>query len=118
MHNIQVLFIVLNEVDYLNDILAGFVDIGVSGATVLDSQGMASVLVNGSNQGVPLFGYLKTLLEDSLPYNKTIFTVLQSEELVEKAVAVVQEVVGEISSPNVGFMFTIPIGKTYSMNLS
>lgn len=117
MKNIQALFIVLNEVDYLNDILSGFVEIGVSGATVLDSQGMASVIVNGSNKGVPLFGYLKTLLEDSLPYNKTIFTVLQSEELVEKAVAVVQDVVGDISNSNVGFMFTIPIGKTYPMSL-
>ncbi|MDR7869370.1 MAG: hypothetical protein RIN55_00825 [Tissierellaceae bacterium] len=115
MDNIQVLFIVLNEVDYLNDILEGFVDVGVSGATVLDSQGMASFIVNNSNKSVPLFGYLKSMLEDSLPYNKTIFTVLENEALVEKAVAVVQDIVGEINSSNVGFMFTIPIGKTYPM---
>ena len=111
----QVLFVVLNEVDYLNDILEGFVDVGVTGATVIDSQGMASVIVNNSNQSVPLFGYLKKILEDSLPYNKTIFTVLQSDDLVEKAVAVVQDIVDEINSPNVGFMFTIPIGQTYPM---
>ena len=50
--DIQVLFIVLNEVDYLNDILEGFVNIGVSGATILDSQGMASLIVSSSNQNI------------------------------------------------------------------
>lgn len=34
------LFIVLNRTDYLEDILAGFVEAGVGGATILDSQGM------------------------------------------------------------------------------
>jgi hypothetical protein len=115
--NIQALFIVLNEVDYLNDILSRFVEVGVGGATVFDSQGMASLIVNSSNKGVPLFGYLKSLLEDSLPYNKTIFTVLQNEELVQKAVTVVQEVLSDTSNQNVGFMFTIPIAKTYPMRL-
>lgn len=117
MDIIQALFIILNEVDYLDDILTGFIDIGVSGATVLDSQGMGSIIAKSSNQGVPIFGYLKTILEHSLPYNKTIFTVLESEVLVNKAVALVQEVLSEISSPNTGFMFTIPIGKTYPMSL-
>ena len=112
-----VLFIVLNEVDYLDDILAGFVEAGVSGATILDSQGMASAIVNGNNKGISLFNSFKTLLEDARPYNKTIFTVLESEELVDKAVAVVQGVIGDVFSPGIGFMFTIPIGKTYTMGL-
>ncbi len=113
----QALVIVLNEVDYLNDILSGFVDIGVSGATVLDSQGMGSIIVNDGKKGIPLFGYLKTLLEDALPYNKTIFTVLENDELVKKAVALVQDVLGDVSDSNVGFMFTVPIGNTYPMSL-
>lgn len=117
MDNIQALFIVLNEVDYLDDILAGFVENGVRGATVLDSQGMGSIIANSGSHGVPIFGYLKTLLADALPYNKTIFTVLENEVLVNKAVSVVQEVLRDISGSNTGFMFTVPIGKTYPMTL-
>lgn len=55
------------------------------------------------------------LLGDSHPYSKTIFTVLESEAMVEKTVAVVQEVIGDISDTGVGFMFTVPIGKTYQI---
>lgn len=112
-----VLFVVLNAIDYLDDILSGFIEVGVSGATILDSQGMGSTIVNNQNTNIPLFGALRMLLEDSHPYSKTIFTVLENEELVEKTVAVVQEVVGDISNSGVGFMFTVPIGKTYQIGL-
>ena len=81
-----VLVIVLNEVDYLEDILSGFVEEEINGATILDSQGMGRAIVDGDHNDIPLFGALKTLLADSHPYSKTIFTVLEDEEMVEKAV--------------------------------
>ena len=100
MKHIQALFIVLNKVESLNEILSGFVEVGVRGATVLDSQGMANLIVSG------------------LPYNKTIFTVLENEDMVEQAVAVVQNVIGDVPKPGVGFMFSLPIAKTYPMGLT
>ncbi len=110
------LFLVLNEVDYLDDILSTFLDIGVKGATILDSQGMGGALVHGENRDIPLFRSLKSFLDSSRPYNKTIFTVIQSEELVKKAMQAVNDVVGDISRPGVGLMFTVPIGHIYGMN--
>lgn len=110
------LIVVLNEIDYLDDVLAGFVREGINGATILDSQGMGSAIVNSDYSTIPLFGTLSMLLSDSHPYSKTIFTVLDNEDMVEKAVAVVQETVDGISSSGVGFMFTVPIGKIYPMN--
>lgn len=114
---IQVLFIVLNELDYLNDILTGFVDIGLSGATILDSQGMANIIVNNNNQKTFLYGHLKKFMQDSLPYNKTIFTVVENERSLNEAVAVVQKVIGDVPKPGVGFMFSLPISKTYPMGI-
>lgn len=110
------LFIVLNDTNYLDDILASFVDVGVSGATILDSQGMGSAIVHGNNQKIPLFGSLQTLLGNSYPYSKTIFTVLDSEVLVEKTVEAVREVIGDDDKHSAGFMFTMPIGKVYGMD--
>lgn len=110
------LIIVLNAVSYLDDVLAGFVKIGISGATVLDSQGMGSVIVNSEYTNIPLFKSLNKLLSDSEPYSKTIFTVLKNQELVDKAVAAVQESLDDISSSGIGFMFTVPIGNVYKIN--
>ena len=51
------LFIVLNEIEYLDDILDGFVDIGVKGATILDSQGMGSAITNSGRGSDPFWSY-------------------------------------------------------------
>lgn len=110
------LFIVLNRVDYLEEIWERFVEIGVRGATVLDSQGMGGAIVHGAAEGVPLFGSLRTLMHGAHPYNKTIFTVLESEALVERTVAAVQEVLDDLSPLGLGFMFSVPIGKVYCMS--
>ena len=110
----QALFIVLNQIDYLDDILSKFLEIGVTGATILDSQGMGSAIVH-NNDNLPLFGSIKAFMDNSRPYNKTIFTLIDDEELVEKAVAATKEIVGDITKPGVGLMFTIPVGKVYGL---
>lgn len=112
------LFLVLNETDYLDEILARFVDVGVQGATILDSQGMASALASSREVDIPLFGALKTFMEGARPYNKTIFTVMDSEELVERTVEAVKDILGNKDYPGVGFMFSIPIGKVYPLSQS
>lgn len=110
-----VLFIVLNQTNYLDEILTKFVDIGVSGATILDSQGMASAIVNSNNPGIPIFDIFRNVLDDSRPYNKTIFTVLESKELVDKVVMTVEDIIENEECYNAGFMFTIPIGEAYKL---
>lgn len=111
----HILFLVLNETDYLDDILAAFVDIGIKGATILDSQGMASAIANNFNKQVPLFGSLKSFLDNSRPYNKTVFTVVESEQLLDEAIRIVKNIVGDMAKPGVGLMFSIPIGKVYGL---
>ena len=112
----NVLFIVLNQVEYLDDILDEFIEIGVKGATILDSQGMGSALSGNGKDDQPFFGMLRNLLDESRPYNKTIFTVIEDDEILDKAVKSVKEIVGDIHKPGVGMMFTLPVGNIYGMN--
>lgn len=111
----QALFLVLNETDFLEDILEAFVEIGVKGATIVDSQGMGRALADNSDQHIPMFGYLRNLMDDAHPYNKTIFTVLESQQLVDTVVNKINEVVGDIDRPGVGFIFTMPVGSVYGI---
>ena len=108
------LFIVLNKTKYLEDILNNFLDIGVKGATILDSQGMAGTVADLQGQ-IPNFGFLHSMMDGARPYSKTIFTVLKSEEMVEKVVNSVRETLGEKARKGSGFMFSVPIGKMYLM---
>ena len=109
------LFIVLNEIEYLDDILDGFVDIGVKGATILDSQGMGSAITNSGRGSDPFFGAIRTFLDNARPYNKTIFTVIEEEEVLQEAVKTVKRILWDINKPGVGMMFTVPVGNVYGI---
>ena len=111
-----VLFIILNEICCLEDILAGFIKEGIGGATIIDSQGMGRAIAHNKNEDIPMFGTLRMMLGDTHPYSKTIFTVIDNEQMVDKAVSVVQDTVKDCTCRGVGLMFTVPIGKTYKMN--
>ena len=111
----HILFLVLNEIEYLDDILSAFVEAGVKGATILDSQGMASAIASNSDRQIPLFGSLKSFLDSSRPYNKTVFTVVESQELLDKAIDAINSVVGDICKPGIGLMFTVPVGNIYGL---
>ena len=109
------LFIVLNDVDYLDDILSKFMELGLGGATILDSQGMASAIVNNKISHVPLFGSLKKLLDCARPYNKSIFAVIDNDKLLKDTIKVIQEVMDDHKGPGAGFMFTIPVGNVHKL---
>lgn len=103
------LVVVLNDVKYLDDILSSFIELGVGGATIIESQGMASAIVNGKVQSIPLFGSLKKLLEGAHPYNKTLFAVIEGKDLLDKTIAEIEDIMNDHKGPGAGFMFTIPV---------
>jgi len=107
------LVIVLNQTDYLEDILSKFVHLGV-GATIIDSQGMAAAIVHGGIQSIPMFGSLKTMLSGSNPFNKTIFTVLKDEATMKTVKDTVMNTLKKVG-PSTGFMFTLPVNDIVSL---
>lgn len=109
-----VLFIVLNKVSYLDDVLAALVKQGVRGATILDSKGMAGAIVHGQMDSIPLFGSFKSIIDGAKPYNNTIFTVINAS-ILDKVVNSIQDVLNDVKHPGAGFMFTVPAGEIYDL---
>lgn len=108
----KVLFLILNNPDYLEDVLSIFTDHGVRGATILESQGMGSTIVNEMITDLPLFGSLKNLLKDGHVYNKTIFSVIRDEDKLNNVIQGLKEL-KEDKDSGVGIIFTLPIDEIY-----
>ena len=106
----QLLLAVINDPERLDDILAGFVELGIRGATVLDSEGMGRLL----SHDIPIFAGLQTLVSRSRPQNRTIFSVV-SEDQVDPAIALLQEVCGNLDNPATGIVMTLPIGRVVGL---
>ncbi|NLK97402.1 hypothetical protein [Defluviitalea saccharophila] len=103
------LFIVLNEVEYLSDILYKIRQLGIRGATVIDSMGSRSI-EEKSKYGIPLIGGFMKSLEGGVQSNKTIFSVIEREEQVELVMEHVEKILGgDMQKPNKGIMFVLPV---------
>lgn len=103
----QLLILVLNKVQCLEAILENFITEGIKGATVIDSTGMAKILSDGTHD-LPMFGTLKMFIDEKYPYNKTVFLVIENEEL-EKVLACIKKETGDLDKPGVGIVFTVPV---------
>ena len=108
----ELLVCVVNQEEKLEEILSGFLALGVTGATVLHSEGMGKVL----SQDVPVFAGLQTLMSRSRPQNTTILSVIESEDVLEKAIALVQEVCGDLAAPSTGIVFTVPRSRVVGLS--
>jgi hypothetical protein len=58
---------------------------------------------------VPLFEGFKDFMKGNKPYNKTIFSVVHNEEVVQQAKKLVEKIVGSLDKPGTGIMFTLPV---------
>ncbi len=101
----KLLVLVLNETDNLNEILEGFLDIGIRGATVIDSTGMGRIL----SPHVPLFGGLSHLFSGERPANKVVFSIIQQDCFLQEAISMVERVVGDFKEPGTGILFTLDV---------
>lgn len=96
---------VLNREDLLEDVLAAYVEAGIPGATILDSEGMGRYLT----YEVPLFADFKDFMKGNKPYNRTIFSVVRDEASVERLVRLLDSVCGDLASPGTGILFAVPV---------
>ena len=101
----ELLIAVIDDPDRTEEILSGFLEIGVTGATIVNSEGMGRLL----SQDLPMFSGLQTLIGQTRPQNQTLFSVIDDPETVERAIAVIEDVCGRFSSPSTGIVFTVPV---------
>lgn len=101
----KLLVFVLNKEEYLEEVLEAYVEAGINGATLLDSEGMGRFL----SYEVPLFEGFKDFMKGNMPYNKTILSVVRDEQAILNAKELIDKIVGGLENPGTGIMFTLPV---------
>ena len=102
----QVLFLILKQVGLINDILHELAEAGVRGGTILDAKGMGESLL--SMDDIPMVGVLRHLLSNEEKEDvKVLMFVIPDDEVVPVA-STIKKVV-DLSQPNTGILFSVPI---------
>jgi len=84
----KLLVVILNANDKLEEVLEGLIEAGVTGATVVDSVGMGSIIGD-----VPLFAGLRSLFRGAKPRNNMLFSVIRDDQ-VEEAMDILGKILG------------------------
>lgn len=112
----QLLFLVIKRVELVDEIMRALAKEGIHGGTCIDSTGMAKSISGMDN--LPMIGALRTLLnggEDVTQKGKTIFVALH-EDQVDIARKAITDITGDLSQPNAGVMFAVPISFAEGVN--
>ena len=96
---------ILNEDRYLTEVLEELLEIGVTGASILDSVGMLHFL----SQEIPIFAGFRSILKGTKPNNKVILSVIKEKPLLEQALETIDRTVGGIENGNRGILFSVPV---------
>ncbi len=100
----KLLFIVLNSNEKLEEVLEGLIEVGVTGATVVDSVGMGRIIEN-----VPLFAGMRNIFRSAKPRNNIIFSVIRSSQAPE-TMQVLDTILGcSVPGKGTGIAFLLPI---------
>jgi len=107
---------VLNNPDRLEEVLTAWEQAGVSGVTVLPSTGLGRIRQKeGLRDDVPLIPALEDFYHHESDINHTLFTLVDSEELVQKVLRATEQVVGDLNQPGNGIMAVLPTVSIYGL---
>ncbi len=102
----KLLVVVINDRSKLTPLLDRFYELGVKGATVIDSQGMGHLIADH----IPFFSRFAELSKsDSDESSYTVFSLIRDQDLLEKAMEAVEETMGDLYKSDTGLLFVIPV---------
>lgn len=108
---------VLHDPDRLKEVLNVWHETGVSGITIIPSTGLKRLSESYIyRDDLPLIPSLDNLLEHEETLNRTLFTIVPTEEMVDKVVAATQALIGDLNLPDTGILVVLPILKAYGLD--
>ncbi|CAN5644457.1 hypothetical protein BH23GEM10_BH23GEM10_14620 [soil metagenome] len=107
----QLLIAVINQEEKLDQVLAGFIELGITGATVVRSEGMGRML----SQDIPIFAGLQSMLSQARPQNQMVFSVIRDDDVVDGAIELLQRICGDLNDPATGIVFTLPVNNVVGL---
>jgi hypothetical protein len=101
------LVIHLDKTDVIPELLEVFTANDISGCTIFNSKGVGHTHFVESD--APLIASLKRLMGSDTQYNKTIFSVIEGKERLEKTMLGIENTVKDFCEPDIGLMYAMPL---------
>lgn len=107
----HLLIFVLNKEEHLEEVLEVLLELDIHGATIIDSVGMGRILA----YDIPIFAGFRSLMQESRPGNKTLFTVVE-EGKIPLITQGIEQICGSLDKPGAGILISVPVGFVKGVN--
>ena len=97
---------IMHDKSLLDKFLLKLKQRNLKGATILNGTGMARKLIE--NDDMEFIGSLKVLFDNPRVESRVILMALEDEK-VQLALDSIHEIAGDMTKPNTGIVFTVPI---------
>lgn len=101
----NLLIVVINNEELLDQLITGWLDIGITGATVAETTDLLQLI----SHHIPIFAGFRSLTSGGMIHNKTLFTAIEDQETLDKAVAYLKMICAQTGKPHQGVYFIAPI---------
>lgn len=107
---------VIDELEKCPSLLDAWEAAGVRGITILESTGLGRIR-KGKNirDDVPLMPSLRNLLQTREEHHRTLFSVVNGEEMIDRVIEATEQVLGDLNEENKGVLFALPVARVHGI---
>ncbi len=107
--------LVVNDPYQCKRLLNTWNEIGVPGATVIESLGLQQALKGVLRDNLPLLPMLRDIESSEESRNRTMFSVVPDQETVDRVRIATEALLGSLEKKDTGFMFVVPVSEAYGL---
>lgn len=111
----HMVMLILDDTNQCTPILEAWEAQGVGGITILESTGLGRVREMSIRDDMPLMPSLSRLLQTREERHRTLFTVVESEEMVDKIIVATEAIIGNLEEPHNGVIFVLPVSRVVGL---
>ncbi|MDJ0757024.1 MAG: P-II family nitrogen regulator [Ardenticatenaceae bacterium] len=104
--------LVLDDINSCPAVLEAWEKAGTHGITIIESTGLGRMRrAVGMRNDLPLMPSLRYLLQSREERHRTLISVVESEEVADNLIKITEVITGNLSAPNKGVLFVLPVLK-------
>ena len=107
--------LVLDKIERVPDVLQAWETTGVGGITILESTGLGRARRSGIRDDLPLMPTLIDFLRGKEERHRTLFTVVEGEQWVDRLIEKTESIIGDMEEANNGVLFVLPVARVVGL---
>lgn len=112
----HMIMLVLDDINQCTSILEAWEGQGVGGVTIFESTGLGRVRKMSIRDDIPLMPSLSRLLQTREERHRTLFTVVETEEMVDNVIKATEAILGNMEEPHNGVIFVLPVSRVIGLH--